>query len=845
MKEIRFFLYALFLSLPLLASRELSAQSKHDSLQKVFTEGFYDLSSPQMSEDGKCIALRQRSWLPAWNKSDLDKDSIMIFDLRKPDKFRITAYRQGIRDLTFAGNTILLLSDSLKTELLNLNGPTSLYFKNVKSIQSLKSRSQFLLHYNEKEDNRLALHDSDGSLINSLDHVRRFFIAGSDNVYVIAEEGEKMFMVALLAGNKTEKLYESSLVIESLDIDPGEGGIMVIEQNVERNTQEVVYIDLNEKMSYPLREVLPISIQRGFTEFIKEGSMYFLTVSNEKEVQDKSVVDIWYSTDNQIEEKFYPSPDMQYYVWEPHARSIRQIGNDQLTTYLNIGNDRYFLSFDPYLLNDYATESTPIKLYIYDMVENSYSFLDTISSRVYLSWGGEYALSQKNQEWYLYHIPTGNKTHIPGKGLEEPWFTKDGNAVLFEGEGALWKYDLKSGTLTEAAVFRGYKTSIINGQWNVIGTNKGSFTKQQVNLAEPLIIKLYDRQDNITSYLLWKEEKSGVIVQPTKRHIQNLVYNKSYDCFSWLEEDYNLPPRLVYKKTGGKEKVLYQSNQSDKAILSLKQDIIEYSNSDSIPLQGILYYPLNYDPYQQYPMVVLIYEKQRHLSNRYPYPFYYDGLGFNIRLLIEKGYFVYLPDIYIQGKEDKGAGIDALDCVNKALDALSGNQIIDKNKIGLIGHSFGGYETNFIASHSDRFAAYVSGSGKSDILKAYYSYNYNFHFPDYVRLEANQYKMGVPFARNKTLYFKNNPIYDAENVNAPVLLWSGLEDLNVTSDHSMAFYNALRKNGKSVIALFYKGEGHGLHNKQAQFDLTSRILDWFDYFLKEERNIVWISKGMK
>ncbi|MPN42165.1 hypothetical protein SDC9_189721 [bioreactor metagenome] len=61
----------------------------------------------------------------------------------------------------------------------------------------------------------------------------------------------------------------------------------------------------------------------------------------------------------------------------------------------------------------------------------------------------------------------------------------------------------------------------------------------------------------------------------------------------------------------------------------------------------------------------------------------------------------------------------------------------------------------------------------------------------------------------------------------------------------MAFYNALRRNKKSVIALFYKNEGHVLLNKDAQFDLTFRIIDWFDYFLYGETNIEWIDKGMK
>lgn len=110
---------------------------------------------------------------------------------------------------------------------------------------------------------------------------------------------------------------------------------------------------------------------------------------------------------------------------------------------------------------------------------------------------------------------------------------------------------------------------------------------------------------------------------------------------------------------------------------------------------------------------------------------------------------------------------------------------------------------------------------------------------------ANQYKMGTSFSHNKALYCKNNPLYWIENVNAPVLLWTGTEDQNVTANHSMAFYNALRKNKKSVIALFYKGEGHSLQDKEAQFDLTTRVLDWFDYFLKEETGIEWIDKGME
>jgi dipeptidyl aminopeptidase/acylaminoacyl peptidase len=460
-----------------------------------------------------------------------------------------------------------------------------------------------------------------------------------------------------------------------------------------------------------------------------------------------------------------------------------------------------------------------------------------------LSSFGDYALSVKNKKWYLYHIPTGCKKLISAEGLVNPWFTDDGEAILFDGEGAIWRYELKGGALASEAVFRGYETSIVNCKTENIATRKGNFNKQYVNSTGPLVIRLYDPQDNKTSYVLWHKGKSKIIVPLTSRYIQFLNYNKSYDWFSWVEEDYNMPPKLVSKAGGKERKVLFESNKADKAILSLKQEIISYTNSDGIPLKGILYYPMNDNSSAKYPMVVSIYEKQRQLSNLYPFPSNYEGIGFNIRLLIEKGYFVYLPDIIIQGKY--GPGMDALDCVKRALDAVKSNPLIDKQRIGLTGHSFGGYETNFIATHSTRFAAFVSESGTSDIIWAYHSFNYNFLWPEYKRVEKGQYKMSVSFSADKLLYLENDPVYSAEKVNAPVLLWAGPKDENIPSDHTMAFYNALRRNGKCVVALFYKDEGHVVQNQRAQTDLTSRTLDWFDYFLKEDTGVEWIKKGMK
>ncbi len=833
----------LFLCLLFTAGRELNAQTAHDSLCRVFSETSHMLTAPVMTDDGRWLTFRKRSWEPVWKKSDLNKDTVVLFDLRDPGKAKIAGYRENVWTLAFAGNTHLLLSYGLKTELLDLNGQTSRYFTGVQRMQVLNNKSQFVLHYNKEENDRLELRSTDGTLVNAMDHVSRFYVAENGDIYIVAGNKEHTSDVFLVRDKTQEKVYSSDHQILSLDIDPGGQGIMIHVQGPGGAFRDILYLDLKTKTTWPLNEVLSLSFQQAFAEVISEGSSYFLRLWIHRPKNDTSLVDIWQGSDNRLEEKFRTPARELCYIWESQNRSVQRIGTNLLTRNACVGNGRYFLSLDPYFLQDYSRETAPLKLCRYDRQKDAYAVIDTLSSGLFTSPDGQYALYLKNNTWHIYHIPSGTRNTMGDGRLKTPYFTTDGKTVLFDSDGGLWRYDPEKKDLVLWNSFEGYQTTILNGtsRTTLPGFN---FFEKTVSPNKPLVIKLVDPSENKSTYILWKDGGYKTVVPPTTKHIPSFSYNPSFTCFSWLEEDYNLPPRLVYKETGKQERVLYQSNRQDTAILSLRQEIISYTNSDSIPLKGVLYYPLGYDSSLKYPMVVHIYQKQNHLANRYPYPSYFEGLGFNIRLLLENGYFVYLPDILIQGKE--GPGMDALDCVNHALDALTRNPLIDQWRIGLIGHSFGGYETDFIATRSDRFAAYVSGSGHSDLIWACHAFNYNFRFPDHVRIEANNYKLGKPFSTDKALYFKNNPLYHAEKVNAPVLLWAGLEDQNVTSDHTMAFYNALRRNNKEVIALFYKGEGHGLLQKPAQLDLTSRILDWFGYFLKgEETETGWIEEGRR
>ena len=110
------------------------------------------------------------------------------------------------------------------------------------------------------------------------------------------------------------------------------------------------------------------------------------------------------------------------------------------------------------------------------------------------------------------------------------------------------------------------------------------------------------------------------------------------------------------------------------------------------------------------------------------------------------------------------------------------------------------------------------------------------------RFESQQWRMGKSLYENKESYLRNSPIIYADNVKTPLLLWTGKEDRVVPWSQSTAYYLALRRLGKKTILLSYPKQDHSLENTESQIDLTRRMMQWFDYFLKN-KSIHWIEKG--
>ncbi len=166
--------------------------------------------------------------------------------------------------------------------------------------------------------------------------------------------------------------------------------------------------------------------------------------------------------------------------------------------------------------------------------------------------------------------------------------------------------------------------------------------------------------------------------------------------------------------------------------------------------------------------------------------------------------------------------------VNKAVSIAS----IDKENIGLIGHSFGGYQTNFIISQTNLFKAAVSGASISDNISLHLSLFEKFKSPRFYMSEFFQHRIALNLFDSYETYVRNSPIYYMKKIETPLLLWSGGNDTTVPPTQSLMLYFALRRLNKKNTMILYPDEGHSLFNPKNQTDLSCKILNWFDHYLK-------------
>lgn len=284
---------------------------------------------------------------------------------------------------------------------------------------------------------------------------------------------------------------------------------------------------------------------------------------------------------------------------------------------------------------------------------------------------------------------------------------------------------------------------------------------------------------------------------------------------------------------------LSETNPFQKQFLWGRSELVDYVNDNGVKLQGALTYPAGYQPGKKYPMVVYIYERLSQNLHRYVTPT--ETHPYNSTVFSAEGYFVFMPDIVYRRQEP---GVSAVECIVPAVKAVLETGMVDADRVALVGHSWGAYQTAFTVTQTDLFAAGVAGAPLTDMMSMSVQVYWNSGNTNARIFHVSQGRMDTPFWRDVDNYVRNSPIHGMDKLNTPLLVTFGDKDGAVDFGQGVQMYNAARlANKEDFVMLVYPGENHGLRREENSVDYHYRILEWLAHYLKGETAPKWITEG--
>ena len=288
--------------------------------------------------------------------------------------------------------------------------------------------------------------------------------------------------------------------------------------------------------------------------------------------------------------------------------------------------------------------------------------------------------------------------------------------------------------------------------------------------------------------------------------------------------DGDLPDEIYVTASGDAEPVaLTEMNPQLDNVALTRSELVEYLDVDGNRLYGILYYPVNYQAGQTYPLVAEIYEQ------------YFDnGYNENMNFITAQGWFGFRPSVQF---EEGYPGEAWLKAVPNAINKIIDRGLVDPDQVGVYGQSYGGYATNLLITQTDRFAAAANVSGKVNII-SFLGDSPKITTRNYAAAEVGQDRIGATLWEQPHKYIEHSAVMFADRIETPLLMLSGEGDWNVPATNQREMYYAMRRLGKEVVWVHYSAGGHGAGRASTQDDFVDhwqRMVDWFaEHFDPEE-----------
>ncbi len=313
------------------------------------------------------------------------------------------------------------------------------------------------------------------------------------------------------------------------------------------------------------------------------------------------------------------------------------------------------------------------------------------------------------------------------------------------------------------------------------------------------------------------------------------------DVLVWTRESFTEFPDLWASGPGFEDsRKLSDANPQQADYLWGTAELVSWTSNDGIPLQGALYKPQGFDPTRKYPMMVYFYERMSDRLHQYrtPRP---GSSSVSFSFYVSRGYVLFVPDIpYEVGYP----GESALDAVVPGVLSLIDEGFVDADRIGVQGHSWGGYQIAYMITKTNLFAAAEAGAPVSNMTSAYGGIRWQSGMSRMFQYERTQSRIGGTLWESTMEYLHNSPVFYADKIHTPLLMMHNDEDGAVPWYQGIEMFVAMRRLGKPAFLLNYNGEAHGLRRDPNQRDWAIRMQQFFDHYLLDTPPPVWMEHGV-
>jgi hypothetical protein len=416
-------------------------------------------------------------------------------------------------------------------------------------------------------------------------------------------------------------------------------------------------------------------------------------------------------------------------------------------------------------------------------------------------------------------------------------FARD-DQFLFQSEWDIWSYDAINDTLTCITKRQGEKRNI------KLTLHKKNTDSVYVDILDSYVSGLNKTTKSMHLFTWLKHENHFDLIEnmisPHKLH--SLVWSENGAKVLMRKSSVSEYPDIYLTDPGFKSaRRISNANPQHKSVYWPSVEHVKWLSYDSIQLEGLVYLPENYESSRKYPLLIYYYElnSDNLHSYRSPRP---SASIINPIEYASNDYIVFIPDIrYKVGYPGKSAYNAIMSGTDFVLDKFS----VDSLKMGLQGQSWGGYQTAQMVTMTNRYAAAMAGAPVSNMFSAYGGIRWSSGLNRQFQYEATQSRIGKTIWEAPELYYQNSPIFHLPKVSTPLLIMHNDKDGAVPWYQGIELYSGMRRLNKPCWLLVYNNDGHNLKKLANKFDLSIRMNQFFDHYLKDEPIPEWMKKGIR